>query len=388
MVENLKSSRPFIDYYDEIDDIPTSQDISNIEQHVFRRDFLYRQLGIPLKFLEGRSVLEFGPGGGHNARATCTGRPRKYVLVDASSASLRQLRQIRPELEEFVGELKIIDSDIFSYRSTERYDLVIIEGTIPGQEQPAKMLRNAATHVGPSGTLISTTISVASALSELCRRLFRVRVMSEVEGYQNQVAQLATIFDSHLQVLGQNTRPIGDWVKDVILHDWHKGDYAFDLIRTLEALGPDFTFYHVYPRIVLDGRWYKSVKTHDETLEFIRSQSSSFDLALLDNRVPIGEAFTTNASFVNLKPVMTHLKNLHEEILLRHDYETLPTFISSLQELIILLPEQYEITKHSIQNFVEEFPKYANGSNSANFESFQKWWGRGSQYVSATRLNI
>mgnify|MGYP006176012067 CR=1 FL=1 len=51
-----------------------------------RRDSLYRVLGLPPSFVRGRSVIEFGPGSGHNALFTASLAPARYVLVDGARA--------------------------------------------------------------------------------------------------------------------------------------------------------------------------------------------------------------------------------------------------------------------------------------------------------------
>ena len=60
-----------------------SQDVHH-EDFVFRRNALYKTLGIPFEGLRGKAVLEFGPGGGFNAVAVTRYNPELYVFVDAS----------------------------------------------------------------------------------------------------------------------------------------------------------------------------------------------------------------------------------------------------------------------------------------------------------------
>jgi hypothetical protein len=55
----------FVGYYNKNSIIPVSQDIDDPD-FIFRRDALYRMLGVSLSNLTGRRVIEMGPGGGCN----------------------------------------------------------------------------------------------------------------------------------------------------------------------------------------------------------------------------------------------------------------------------------------------------------------------------------
>ena len=71
--------RAFVDYYNKHNVIPVRQNLDDFGYFLFRRDYLYRTLGIPLRQLSGRRVIEFGPGGGYNAVATSHYWPDRYV---------------------------------------------------------------------------------------------------------------------------------------------------------------------------------------------------------------------------------------------------------------------------------------------------------------------
>jgi len=54
--------KPFIDFYNKEKILPVQQNIEN-PNFFLARSFLYSRLGVPLSFLRGLDVLEFGPGG-------------------------------------------------------------------------------------------------------------------------------------------------------------------------------------------------------------------------------------------------------------------------------------------------------------------------------------
>src|SRR5687768_7560883 len=76
---------------------PVRQDISDWERHRQRRSALYRQLGILPAYLKVRSVLEVGPGSGHNALYTASLGPSRFVLVEGNSTGIGDIRALFAE---------------------------------------------------------------------------------------------------------------------------------------------------------------------------------------------------------------------------------------------------------------------------------------------------
>jgi hypothetical protein len=60
----------FIDYYNTNNIIPVSQDLTDLDAFIFRRNYLYQALGLPLARIKNLNVVEFCPGGGYNAVAS------------------------------------------------------------------------------------------------------------------------------------------------------------------------------------------------------------------------------------------------------------------------------------------------------------------------------
>ena len=42
----------------------------------------------------------------------------------------------------------------------------------------------------------------------------------------------------------------------------------------------------------------------------------------------------------------------------------------------------FDVTKKSIECYIEDLPKFIKGDNKNLFKNFKKWWGRGMQYSS------
>ena len=85
--------RPYLDFYRANAISPVRQDISELKKHFDRREALYRHLRIAPGLLKGQSVIEFGPGSGHNAIYTSSLEPKHYVLVDGNEVGLKDLKK-------------------------------------------------------------------------------------------------------------------------------------------------------------------------------------------------------------------------------------------------------------------------------------------------------
>jgi 2-polyprenyl-3-methyl-5-hydroxy-6-metoxy-1,4-benzoquinol methylase len=283
--------RSFVAYYNKHGILPVSQDIAD-KNFYFRRESLYKLLGLPPQCLRNRSILEFGPGGGYNATAITIHQPSTYVFVDASVSSLLELN--RKKAEGLYGNVhvEINQSNIFDYTDSRKFDLVVIEGVIPGQTKPTEMLQHASTFVSQCGFLITTTTTATSLLSEVCRRLFQPFIVRNRLTFEDQANYGCQIFESHLRSLGTKTRPTSDWVLDWILHTWEKDSrFIFSMTDCLSALGSSFDFLGSSPSFLVDDRFYKSINRNTQTSnDLLKLQFPKISLALIDSRVRILDA--------------------------------------------------------------------------------------------------
>lgn len=386
----LKQAQPqersFVDYYNKHNVIPVSQDIKDIDNFIFRRNFLYTKLGIPLQQLKGRRVIEFGPGGGFNAVATSTYKPQSYTFVDASIASIAELNAKLASGKFATTNIDIVNSDIFSFNDSRRFDLVVIEGTIPGQAHPESMLRHVSGFVDSGGLLITTTSSAASLLSEICRRLLRVKIADLNPSFESQVAFSTLVFDSHLKSLATSTRPTHDWVIDVILHDWHHGKYVFTLPETAEVLKNDFDFYHSLPSFLIDDRWYKKVgRGSMSSSDMLKLQYPVLAAGLLDYRIPLTTSFSNQESIGPIEMLSQRACDIHNSILDSRSYLALDEFFRVLREISANLPADYAPTIAALNDFEYSLMRFIDNSKVLEFHEFKKWWGRGQQYCSFIR---
>ena len=380
-----KYKHSFIDYYNAHGIIPVRDMSSDTQSFNFRRNYLYKTLGIPLNQLKNRKVIEFGPGGGFNAVATSNFEPELYVFVDATHVSLTELKHKSEQKKFGAKKVEIIESNIFDYRDERKYDLVICEGILPGQDNPKKMLQHVGSFCDSGGILITTTMSATSQFSEICRRLLRPSIIASNQTFLEQTKIAVDLFKNHIDTLGVSTRSPEDWVQDVILHNWHTGEYIFTMPDSLAALGDDFEFYSSSPRFLHDGRWYKQISPASASINMLlNDQYAAFNALLLDFRIPLDSLNQRNdiAKIAMIDPLCEAACKVHDKISEENSYDRLEEFIAILNKVTAILPQEFDITVRSINDFISGISSFASGNTNADFGSFKQWWGRGQQYIS------
>ena len=385
------SAKAFVDYYNSNNIIPVRQDLTNLESFIFRRNYLYKTLGFPLSFLKGLDVIEFGPGGGYNAVATSYFQPRSYVFVEGSIASISELQKKRAAGDLPATDVEIIESDILDYRDSRKYDLVICEGVIPGQNDPAAMLKHVGSFCRKGGILVTTTTSASSVLSEICRRVLRPAIVSPNRTFLEQTALAANLFRNHLLSLATSTRPIEDWVQDVILQNLQKGEYVFTMLDSINALEDDFEFYSSSPRFLFDDRWYKQVNNSSATSnDLLREQHASISAFFLDFRIPLKAILQVKdvSPLAQIEPLSKLACAIHDKMVEENSFDRLDEFVAVLNDLTAILPGEFDVTKTAICDFTNGIRGLAMGDEKTDFGSFEKWWGRGQQYLSLINKHI
>jgi hypothetical protein len=76
--------------------------------------------------------------------------------------------------------------------------------------------------------------------------------------------------------------------------------------------------------------------------------------------------------------------SIHDSIINSNTYLRLDEFTRVISQLEKMLPNDFYLTKKSIREFTELFPRYADGQDPS-FTEFSKWWGRGQQYISLVK---
>lgn len=249
-------NKSFIDFYNNHNVLPVRQ---KIDDPRFKecRSHLYSQLGVPLRFIRGMEVLEFGPGGGFNATATSQYIPSEFHFVEGSDLGVKQLSEFIQRKKITAETTRIYHSDFLAFNLAKKFDLVIAEACIPGQINPEKYLKHISNFVRESGILIITTTSMSSMLSEILRALFGYLIKDYFDSLGEYQNFLESKIDSHLYSLGSNRRSTRDWVLDNIINTFHKDGSVFTLLDAAKILST-FEIQASFPNFFTNLDWYKN----------------------------------------------------------------------------------------------------------------------------------
>ena len=374
---NLNSkTNSFVTYYKENKISPVNQDISDIELHFQRRDTLFRSLGIPPRFLQGKTVLEFGPGSGHNSIYTASLNPSKYELVDANPIGLKNTKSILSDYNEV--DITIHDSLFLDFDCDLKFDLVWAENCIPGQADPIGILNHVSNFVKKNGLLVVSLSNGISVLSEVFRRMIYHKFFKSKKDITDQATRLVPFFQNHTRHLKGMSRSTKDWILDNMLQPMFDRNMLGlpDLVNELEE---EFDIYSTSPRFLVDWRWYKEVVGekrffNEKSLECYYKSN----INLLDYR---NECAETSIEFgINLERTCRNIWSLSCLYEKNKDKETLEELLSTSEEVLKSIRPIFNSTSKAISQAID----FLKGSEprKQGVEEFEKWWGRGTQYIS------
>jgi hypothetical protein len=304
-------------------------------------------------------------------------------LVDANPASIEAIsdKLARGLFDRNRFECQMCD--IREYADTRRFDLVLCEGVIPGQENPEAFLRHVASFADVDGIVVITTMSAPSVLAEVCRRVIKAIFAARVNDQATLLAELTRFFEPDLLSLPGMSRRHEDWVLDNILHPW-PGRFMFTIPEAIDGLDANFDLLGTSPSFVQDWRWYKSIPRHSKSWNDIaRDEYRRWELFLIDyrlqpsDRIPAVSAELERACEVALQ--------IHHEIWHSNSANEIRRFSDCLLEIQAMIASPAPETARAITDYVNGLEAFVEGDAGADFGSFRTWFGRGQQYVSFSR---
>ena len=371
--------KPYLDFYADQGIDLVSRNVEDKEAFFRSRESLYLTLGISPGLLKGNSVIEFGPGTGHNALYTDWLQPSLYVLIDGGEAILAASKN-RLEVDGRKSvERHYICSLFEDYCSERKYDLVIAEGCIPNQINPIALFKKLLEFVRPQGIMMFTTVSAASWLSEITRRLVKNKLVSIDTPFNEQVEYLLPIFNGHFAALSSMGRTRESWILDNLVQPLSLGK-LFTIPDAVGNLPGPFEIIATAPRFSLDWTWYKDVagRNEEKNIAFLDSYYRNV-INIMDRRsvIPshdyeLGEQIEDLASriWVNLCLIEQGNSGAWAVVL------------NNLSELKNILGNVSPGTAKAIQ---EAHEWIEHGSVVSPLNYFPSWWGRGQQHVSIFR---
>lgn len=374
-----KYKKAFLDYYGNHKISPVSQDISDLKTHYARREALYRHLGIVPSFLKGKSVLEFGPGSGHNALYTASLSPRRYVLVDGNPTGLEDTEK---RLNHFEVDIEVVNSWIEDFESDQRFDMVMCEGVLPWQNEPQNMLKHVAKFVAPGGVLLISCNNEISQLSEFLRKLQALLMVDRNAPLMKRAEVLKTIFQADAASLDGMSRPIEDWIIDQILQPF-VGE-CLSIGQSIITLDDTFDIYSTSPHFLTDWSWYKAIPIRKESFNQVGLRSFNENIHnLLDYRFSFPPRCAEDNTRLDdiasrmLNSILGYEDNANDDIL---------NAICDDLDLLVKEVERFSPpTAESLRDFAHGLKQYEQTGTFPILTAFAPLFGRGQQYASFIR---
>lgn len=366
-------SRPYLDFYAQQGAALVSREIGDRRAFFRARAGLFVSLGIAPGLLDGKSVLEFGPGTGHNALFTDSLRPRRFVLVDGDEQILQASRE-RLKNEGVRGvEREFVCAFFDDYSTDERFDIVIAEACIPNQVKPSETLNKMLQFLKPGGVMIFTTVSAASWLSEITRRLVKLRC-TNAKGIVD-LNLLISKLEPHFKTLKGMARQPREWILDNLVQPLD-GGRLFSIPNALEGLASEYLVSGLSPMFLRDWRWYKEnpddgTIIHDEIIDQYYANVINF----LDRRSihkshsrELGERLEAISAMI--WDDMRGIDDIEDQ--------RLGCVMENLHEIASLVSTVAPATSDSIEEAIKWFQ---TGLHEDELFHFPDWWGRGQQHV-------
>ena len=360
-------SRPFIDFYHQIGFAPTGQQGELSLAHSKNRDNLYRKLGLHDALFKGANILEIGPGSGENSLDILSRGVESLTLIDAVPVILESIKT-RVDNDQRV---KFEIADLSSSTPNELFDLVVCEGVIPNQLNPASFLRNVAAGVKPGGLIMITTMDEISLLSEILRR-FLAHTVFEVR-IQN-TNQIVEFFQSDFSSLPGMTRNQRDWVLDVIHNPWVGN--LFSVSEACLALQPNYRPIALTPNLFEDLSWYKNALSALEESKNWISKFNSVQHLLIDSRINV---LTTSSDSLNetLRYYCLKVVDLVKQYIAQDIESPRQELLALLESLLSECPQIAPQTKNSLFAYCN----WLNSGDLGQLKDFRTLWGRGQQHI-------
>jgi SAM-dependent methyltransferase len=376
------TEKPYLDFYAKQGARLVSRDIDDKGKFFRARESLYIALGISPGFLRGKTVIEFGPGTGHNALYTDWLGPSRFVLVDGGPDILAASKERLVTNGSDLIEREFICSLFDDYNSMELFDFVIAEGCIPNQTNPVDLFKKIQRFVKPGGLMLFTTVSPVSWLSEIFRRLAKNRIVSLEMSEEEQVNLMVSKLEGHFDTLNNMARTPEEWILDNLFQPHGEGK-LFTIPDSLNNLSSEFIVSGTSPTYYQDWTWYKDV-AHSNTernARFIETYFSNV-LNFVDRRL----IFPTHSQELG-RQVEEIASNIWCQAcrIEKGEVDLWDETFEYLSQLSLLISSEAPQTSKSI----DEAAKWIRGGlREKELLYFPSWWGRGQQHVCICRGQV
>lgn len=279
-------------------------------------------------------------------------------------------------------EYKLYKELVENFKTKKRYDFVIAEGFLPCIKNQSQTLKALIGLVKENGFLVSTCIDEFSHFYEDLRRFLGFLLTHSLDDFAQKVSVLKEAFSSHLKELKFVSRPVKDWVSDVILNPALDNNFLSlkECILLAQSIKPNIKLVGVNPCLSGNLSWYKNTQ-FSYAKAFVKAFDSKrhllLDYEFEDFNRDVKKNQNLSTQLLKFRCTLAKLRDFKEnksvviEVIkdIKQTNADLPNdFVSCLDEVIGLSSKSF------------------NAFDVANMEIFAKKWGRGQQYIAFRKL--
>lgn len=247
-----------LSYYIENKISPVHQNISNLNDHYDRRNYLYDNLGINKLLIKKSIIFEFGPGSGHNSLYLSKVNPKKYCLFEPNPTGYIDIKNL-------YAKYPLIKKPIIYRRKLEDYkkiiygkaDIVIAEAWIGSLKTELNLIKKLSNMINKNGFLIMTFQPSIGMLPNMLRRILSYKIINYNDNFKLKSDKLSNFFSKELSDISKMSRPIEDWTQDTLLNPAAMTS-VLSIEQILNQLGHNFQIYNTYPKYFKSFDWYKN----------------------------------------------------------------------------------------------------------------------------------
>ena len=370
-------ARPFLDFYEKHEIIPTKLIIESQSEFFAQRDRLFKSLGVPPILLRGKNIFELGPGTGQKATHLLSMHPMSYVAVENNPMSLEATRAAI-ENSNYSGSAEVKDQDFLAYESLMHFDLVLAELVLSTQSNPEHFLKKLLEITIDQGILVFTCCDPISMLSETLRKAITLNEDLVDDDLKSSSIRIASFFKQDLDHLKGMNRVRTDWAIDQLINPWIGP--LLSIPDAITFLGSGAVFHGSSPRFIDDYRWYKnpeiSIKSMNENaVKNYWEKCHNF----LDSRLPRSTQDVDFNRFLH-----TICSDLYSEV---YTNGWSKDSYSEVLKICLKLKGHLCDPEKVINNSLDAFIDYWQSGKVTSLEEFRPFWGRGTQYVSFIKSN-
>ena len=385
-MEIKEAENSMLKYYCSKNISPVHQDISDLCKHFSRREKLYRQCGVPAGFLQGKNVLEIGPGSGYNTLAFFQWGASKVDLVEPNSKGREDMLSLFAEhgIDKECFEIFPLAFEEFANISHRRdYDFVVCEGFIQQAAGARDIFLELLNFPKPGGVMVWTCMDPQGLFVEYLKRVAALGMTCGVASEAQREDRLVEIFAPQLKKLFGVSRPPRDWVQDQILNPNGNGKDFFRLGEALDDLPENFHLLGSSPQLIRDISWYKDLR-HPQKKDMMADLKSRLATLLLAGspEVCLAEA-DGEALEQSIRSIMAYGQHFEEQAALA-DLVQIAIELQKMKNLASRVSEDFRLI---IEEAADCFAKLGHGEN-IDFIPYPHWagtFGRAMSYMAAQR---